>query len=111
MSFDYAQDEVSLVMEYSPHPERSRRILPQSWIRADCFSGRATIGNSMTLWIWVLAAAINGLLAVTAGAVASHLSATDPHPVALMSTGAQYATYHALALIALASLPAREAPR
>src|SRR5258707_5745195 len=109
MSFDYAQDEVSLVMEYSPHPERSRRILPNPGIRTDCFSGRATIGNSMTIWIGVLAAAINGLLAVTAGAVASHLFAADPHRVALMSTGAQYAMYHALALIALAALAAREA--
>ena len=63
----------------------------------------------MTIWIWVLAAAINGLLAVTAGAVASHLFAADPHRVALMSTGAQYAMYHALALIALAALAAREA--
>jgi len=34
MSFDYAQDEVSLVMENPPHPERSRRILPQYRLEA-----------------------------------------------------------------------------
>ncbi len=61
----------------------------------------------MTIWIWLLAAAVNGLLAVAAGAAASHLFAGDPHRVALMSTGAQYAMYHALALLALAALAER----
>jgi uncharacterized membrane protein YgdD (TMEM256/DUF423 family) len=61
----------------------------------------------MTIWIWLLAAAINGLLAVAAGAAASHLFAGDPHRLALMSTGAQYAMYHALALLALAALADR----
>lgn len=65
----------------------------------------------MTIWIWILAAAINGLLAIIAGAVASHLFAADPHRMALMSTGAQYAMYHALALIALAALAAKEVGR
>ncbi len=65
----------------------------------------------MTIWIWILAAAINGLLAVAAGAAASHLFAADAHRIALMSTGAQYAMYHALALVALAALAAREAGR
>jgi len=62
----------------------------------------------MTIWIWILAASVNGLLAVAAGAAASHLFAADAHRIALMSTGAQYAMYHALALIALAALAARE---
>jgi uncharacterized membrane protein YgdD (TMEM256/DUF423 family) len=61
----------------------------------------------MTLWIWLLAAALNGLLAVAAGAAASHLFAGDPHRFALMTTGAQYAMYHALALLALAALAER----
>jgi uncharacterized membrane protein YgdD (TMEM256/DUF423 family) len=65
----------------------------------------------MTIWIWILAASVNGLLAVAAGAAASHLFAADAHRIALMSTGAQYAMYHALALIALAALAAREAGR
>jgi uncharacterized membrane protein YgdD (TMEM256/DUF423 family) len=58
----------------------------------------------MTLRIWLLAAALNGLLAVAAGAAASHLFAGDAHRLALMTTGAQYAIYHALALLALAAL-------
>lgn len=61
----------------------------------------------MTLWIWLLAAAINGLLAVAAGAAAAHVFAGDPHRLALMTTGAQYAMYHALALLALAALAER----
>jgi len=65
----------------------------------------------MTIWIWILAAAINGLLAVAAGAAASHLFAAGAHRIALMSTGAQYAMYHALALVALAALAARGAGR
>jgi uncharacterized membrane protein YgdD (TMEM256/DUF423 family) len=61
----------------------------------------------MTISIWLAAAAINGLLAVAAGAAASHLFAGDAHRLALMSTGAQYAMYHALALLALAALADR----
>jgi uncharacterized membrane protein YgdD (TMEM256/DUF423 family) len=61
----------------------------------------------MMLWIWLLAAAIDGFLAVAAGAAASHLFASDPHRLALMTTGAQYAMYHALALLALAALAER----
>jgi uncharacterized membrane protein YgdD (TMEM256/DUF423 family) len=62
----------------------------------------------MTIWIWVLAAAINGLVAVAAGAVASHLFADDARRLALMGTGGQYAIYHALALLALAALATRQ---
>ncbi len=65
----------------------------------------------MTIWIWILAASVNGLLAVAAGAAASHLFAADAHRIVLMSTAAQYAMYHALALIALAALAARGAGR
>jgi uncharacterized membrane protein YgdD (TMEM256/DUF423 family) len=61
----------------------------------------------MTLRIWLLAAAINGLFAVAAGAAASHLFAGDAHRLGLMTTGAQYGMYHALALLALAALAER----
>jgi uncharacterized membrane protein YgdD (TMEM256/DUF423 family) len=64
-------------------------------------------GNRMTITIWILAAAIDGLVAVAAGAAATHLFAGDPHRLALMSTGAQYALYHAAALLALAALADR----
>ena len=58
----------------------------------------------MTIRIWLLAAAVNGLLAVAAGAAATHLFAEEPRRLALMTTGAQYAIYHAVALLALAAL-------
>jgi uncharacterized membrane protein YgdD (TMEM256/DUF423 family) len=59
--------------------------------------------------IWILAASINGVLAVAAGAAASHLFAQDPHGLGLMNTGAQYQIYHALALLALAALARKRA--
>jgi uncharacterized membrane protein YgdD (TMEM256/DUF423 family) len=111
MSFDYAQDEACLVMDthlilsevegYCRNPGSGPTVFPDE--RHE--------GNSMTIWIWIMAAAINGLLAVTAGAAASHLFAADAHRIALMSTAAQYAMYHALALIALAALAGKEAGR
>jgi len=58
----------------------------------------------MTIRFWLLAAALNGLLAVAAGAAATHLFADEPRRLALMTTGAQYALYHAAALLALAAL-------
>jgi uncharacterized membrane protein YgdD (TMEM256/DUF423 family) len=57
--------------------------------------------------IWVLAAAINGVLAIAFGAAASHLFAHDPRDFAWLTTGAQYAMFHALALLALAALTGR----
>src|SRR5580765_5468391 len=65
----------------------------------------------MTVRIWILAASINGLLAVAAGAAAGHLFAAHAHRAALMSTAAQYALHHALALPALAGASEREADR
>src|SRR5712692_8233638 len=62
----------------------------------------------MTTWIWVLAAAVNGFLAVVAGAAARHLFGADASHLALMSTGAQYGMYHAMALLTLAALASRE---
>src|SRR5689334_21684252 len=57
----------------------------------------------MRVW-WVIAAAINGVLAVTAGTVSAHLLAGDPRRARLLGIGAQYAMYHALALIGLCAL-------
>jgi uncharacterized membrane protein YgdD (TMEM256/DUF423 family) len=53
---------------------------------------------------WVLAAAIDGFLAVAAGALGTHALAADPTRAAWMSIGAQYAMFHALAVLALAAL-------
>jgi len=55
---------------------------------------------------WLLAAAVNGFLAVAAGAFAAHgLSGRlDAHSMQTFETGARYQMYHALALgIAAAS--------
>lgn len=53
---------------------------------------------------WLLLAAINGFLAVLAGAFAAHgLEANaDPAALAAFRTGAQYHMYHSVALIAVA---------
>ncbi len=64
----------------------------------------------MTSSVWILAASVNGVLAVAAGAAASHLFAADPRGLMLMSTGAQYAIYHALALLGVAALSGRCRP-
>src|SRR5882724_4562155 len=63
--------------------------------------------TSAMISIWIAVAAVDGLLAVAAGAAASHLFADDPRRLAWMSTGAQYALYHAAALLALAALADR----
>jgi uncharacterized membrane protein YgdD (TMEM256/DUF423 family) len=50
--------------------------------------------------IWLVIAAINGALAVAAGAFAAHGLAgrLDPHALSVFETGARYQMYHALAL-------------
>jgi uncharacterized membrane protein YgdD (TMEM256/DUF423 family) len=55
---------------------------------------------------WLLAAAVNGFLAVAAGAFAAHgLSRRlAPDALAWFETGARYHAYHALALLAIALL-------
>lgn len=53
---------------------------------------------------WVLAAAIVGFLGVAAGALGAHALAADPVRAGWMSTGAQYALFHAVAVLALAAL-------
>jgi uncharacterized membrane protein YgdD (TMEM256/DUF423 family) len=57
---------------------------------------------------WLLAAALNGLLAVAAGAFAAHglQGRLDSHALATFETGARYHMYHALA-IGLAAMGAR----
>jgi uncharacterized membrane protein YgdD (TMEM256/DUF423 family) len=58
----------------------------------------------MMVRVWVLAAAIIGFLAVAAGAIGAHALAADPVRAGWMSTGAQYALFHAVAVLALAAL-------
>jgi uncharacterized membrane protein YgdD (TMEM256/DUF423 family) len=65
----------------------------------------------MAIRVWLLAAAIDGFLAVLAGALGAHAIADDPRRAALMSTGAQYAMMHALAVLALAALAIRDQAR
>jgi uncharacterized membrane protein YgdD (TMEM256/DUF423 family) len=59
---------------------------------------------------WLLVAAINGFLAVAAGAFAAHglQGKLDAHGLSAFETGARYHMYHALA-IGLAALAARNA--
>lgn len=59
---------------------------------------------------WLFAAAVNGFLAVAAGAFAAHgLSGRlTPEALAWFETGARYEAYHALALLGVAWLADRE---
>ncbi len=61
----------------------------------------------MTRTISLIAAAVNGIIAIAAGTAVAHLLAQDPRAAALLATGAQYAMYHALALLGVAALSAR----
>jgi uncharacterized membrane protein YgdD (TMEM256/DUF423 family) len=54
--------------------------------------------------IWLFAAGINGLGAITAGALAQHLWAGDLHRLMLAETGVRYGLPNAAALLALAVL-------
>jgi uncharacterized membrane protein YgdD (TMEM256/DUF423 family) len=65
--------------------------------------------GSMANRFWVSMAAIVGFLAVAAGAFGAHAVAADARRMALMSTGAQYAMFHTLAVLALAALASRAA--
>lgn len=62
--------------------------------------------------IWLLLAAINGFLAVTAGAFAAHglQGRLDTHAISIFDTAARYHMYHALAL-GLAALARRGSAR
>ena len=59
---------------------------------------------------WLLAAAVNGALAVAFGAFAAHAlqGRLDAHALATFETGARYHMYHALA-IAVAAYAVRDA--
>jgi uncharacterized membrane protein YgdD (TMEM256/DUF423 family) len=61
--------------------------------------------------LWLLVAALNGLLAVASGAFAAHglQGRLDPHALQVFETGARYHMYHALA-ISLAAVAIRDAP-
>ena len=56
--------------------------------------------------IWLALAALNGALAVAAGAFSSHGTNMDSHSLGLFETAARYHMYHALAL-GLAALAMR----
>jgi len=60
--------------------------------------------------VWLLVAAINGLLAVAAGAFGAHglQARIDAHALQVFETGARYQMYHALA-IGLAAFAIRDA--
>jgi len=60
--------------------------------------------------LWLLIAAINGLLAVASGAFAAHglQARLDPHALQVFETGARYHMYHALAM-SLAAFAIRDA--
>lgn len=62
----------------------------------------------MNLWLFI--AALNGLVAVTAGAFGAHglQGRLDAHALATFETGARYQMYHALAM-GLAALAPRNA--
>ncbi len=58
--------------------------------------------------LWLFLAALNGLLAVAAGAYGAHwLEVTDSAHRDLFNTGMQYHMWHALALLAVAWLASR----
>jgi uncharacterized membrane protein YgdD (TMEM256/DUF423 family) len=61
--------------------------------------------------LWLLIAAVNGLLAVALGAFAAHglQARLDPHALQVFETGARYHMYHALA-IGLAAVTIRDTP-
>jgi uncharacterized membrane protein YgdD (TMEM256/DUF423 family) len=58
--------------------------------------------------VWLVVAALNGLVAVAAGAFGAHAlqARLDPHALQVFETGARYHIYHALA-IGLAALAMR----
>ena len=60
--------------------------------------------------VWLLVAAVNGLLAVAAGAFGAHglQAQIDAHALQVFETGARYQMYHALA-IGLAAFAIRDA--
>ena len=62
---------------------------------------------------WLFAAAVNGFIAVAAGAFAAHGLGGRLSPEALgwFETGARYQAYHALALLGVAALAERAGSR
>ena len=63
--------------------------------------------------VWLLVAAINGFLAVAAGAFAAHglQGRLDAHALTIFETGARYQMYHALAIGVAAMAPRNAASR
>lgn len=62
--------------------------------------------------LWLVAAAIHGLVGVAMGAYAAHgMAAAEPQRQAWMETAVAYQMWHALALLAVAALAANHAIR
>ena len=59
---------------------------------------------------WLAAAAFGGFLSVGAGAIAAHLTSTDPRAAELLRTGALYGMVHAAALTAVAAMAGHSDP-
>jgi len=64
---------------------------------------RLEIGMNTTTRIWLVLAALNGLIGVSAGAFGAH-GVDDPRAKELLKTGAEYQLIHALAVFACFAL-------
>ncbi len=66
----------------------------------------AGLSFSNAIRFWLAAGAINGFIAVTAGAFGAHgLKDLPERYLDVFNTGARYEMYHALAMLAMAFLP------
>jgi uncharacterized membrane protein YgdD (TMEM256/DUF423 family) len=54
--------------------------------------------------VWLAAAALGGFLSVGAGAIAAHLTTTDPRAAELLRTGTLYGMVDAAALTAVVAM-------
>jgi uncharacterized membrane protein YgdD (TMEM256/DUF423 family) len=59
---------------------------------------------------WVAVAALNGFIAVAAGAAASHVQSMGEASMSWMEIGSQYQLWHALGILVLVLLGRAEAP-
>ncbi|WP_448204315.1 DUF423 domain-containing protein [Azospirillum sp. sgz302134] len=69
--------------------------------------GMGPVGMGLVDRIWMAFAALNGAVAVGAGAYASHGLAGDPRAQELFRLAGQYQMWHALALVALVAFARR----
>lgn len=59
---------------------------------------------------WVAVAALNGFIAVAAGAAASHVRSMDEASTSWMEIGSRYQLWHALAILAVVLLGRSDSP-